>query len=309
MIYNNIYYGAYAIFLVHLLISLIYFAFILRKNTLQQSIFRFLIVFLLPVLGLLFFVISGIFNRVFKEKQNVEESYQKYIKDQEQVDYIEDIDFKREMNTIPISDSLTMGSQQERRAFLVELLKKDYTRYIKVLQKAVENEDSETSHYAGAALMEIRKQFEIMLRNSNKAYEENKKDTFAIKEYIDAIKKYLNSGLPDNIDKQEFRITLSYLLEKYLEKDHTAKQYYIDKINTDLELENIKEVEDYTKRFCNHFPSEEEPYFMLLKYFYSINNYKSILKVVKLIKKRFSSLNENNKKIFKYWERFISDAF
>lgn len=309
MIYNNIYYGIYAIFLVHLLISLIYFTFTLRKNTLQQSVFRFTIVFLVPVLGLLFFMISGLFNRVFKEKQNVEESYQKYIKDKEQVDYIEDIDFKREINTIPFSDSLTLGSQQERRDFLVNLLKKDYTRYIKVLQKAVENEDSETSHYAGAALMEIKKQFEIMLRNSNNAYEENKKDIFAIKKYIDAIKKYLNSGLPDNIDKQEFRVTLSYLLEKYLGRDRTIKQYYIDKINIDLKLGNIKDAEDFTKRFCDLFPSDEEPYFMLLKYFYSTNNYRSIIKVVKFIKKRFSSISDNNKEIFKYWERFTSDAF
>ena len=81
MIYNNIYYGIYAIFLVHLLISLAYFAFILCRKTLQQSMFRFTMVFLLPVLGLLFFIISGLLDRVFREKQNVEESYQKYIKD------------------------------------------------------------------------------------------------------------------------------------------------------------------------------------------------------------------------------------
>jgi len=308
MIYNNIYYGIYAIFLVHLLISLAYFAFILCRKTLQQSMFRFTMVFLLPVLGLLFFIISGLLDRVFREKQNVEESYQKYIKDQEQIDYIGDIDFKREINTIPISDSLTMGSLQERRAFLVDLFKKDYTRYIKVLQKAVFNEDPETSHYAGAALMEIKKQFETLLRNSNKVYEKNKKDISAIRDYIDTVNKYLNSGLPDSIDKQEFGITLSYLLEKYLEKDHTIKQYYIDKINIDLRLGNRKDAEDFAKIFCNYFPTDEGPYFMLLKYFYCTNNYKSLIKVVKFIKKRFFNISGNNKEILKYWERFISDV-
>lgn len=298
----------FAVLLIHFLISFIYFIFTLYRETIQQSIFRFVMVFFLPILGLLFFILSGLFNKLFKEKHNIEESYQEYVRDQEQIDYVEDIDFEREMNTIPISDSLTMGSQTDRRRFLVDLLKKDYTRYIRVLQKAVENEDSETSHYAGAALMEIKKQFELLLRTSSKAYEKNKDSILAIKDYIDTIKKYLNSGLPDNIDKEEFLISLSYLLEKYLNKDHTLKQYYIDKINTDIKLGNYKDAEDYTKEFCNNFPVDEEPYFLLLKYFYSTNNYKSIGKVIKFIKKRFLTVSEGNKEILKYWERFISDA-
>jgi hypothetical protein len=298
-----------ALAVLHLFISLIYFAFILHRKSLQQSIYRFIVVFFLPGLGLLFLLFSGILGKIIKETENIEESYQEYIKDSEQITYIQDIDYSRELNTIPLSDSLSLGTIKQRRAFLVDLLKKDYTRYISVLQRAVSNEDSETSHYAGAALMEIKRQFEELLRERDRKYSGNKDNINALKNNIETIKKYLDSGLPDEVEKQEYSASLSYMLEKYLEKDRLNKMYFIDKINLDLKLGNLKEAEKFSKDFCRFFVDDHEPYFMLMKYFFKTNNIKSIKKVLNHIKDRQFSLDEKNRQLLDYWERHTEGVF
>ena len=296
-------YNIISLLIVHLFISLIYFAFILHRKSFQQSVYRLIVVFFFPIAGLLFFLVSGIFGIVFKDTGNIEESYQEYVKDNSQVDYVQDIDFSKEINTIPLSDSLTLGTVKQRRAFLVDLLKKDYMRYIRVLQKAVSNEDSETSHYAGAALMEIKKQFEELLREKDRQYSRDKENIKAMQENIGIIKKYLSSGLPDEVEKKEFSINLSYMLEQYLKKDHSCKQYFMDKINLDLELGNNKEAEEYSRDFCRYFKDDQEPYFMLLKFFFHTNNLRSMRKVVSYIRERQFRLDTRNRQLLDYWER------
>jgi hypothetical protein len=295
--------------ILHLFISLIFFAFTLHRKSLQQSIYRFIVVFFLPGLGLLFFLFSGMLGKIIRETENIEESYQEYIKDSEQVAYVQKIDFSRELNTVPLSDSLSLGTIEQRRAFLVDLLKKDYTRYISVLQRAVSNEDSETSHYAGAALMEIKRQFEELLREKDSKYSGDKKNINALKDNIETIKKYLDSGLPDEVEKQEYSLNLSYMLENYLEKDRLNKRYFTEKINLDLELGNLKEAEKFSKDFCRLFKDDQEPYFMLLKFFFNTNNIKSIKKVIKYIKDKQFNLDEKNRQLLDYWERHIEGVF
>jgi len=79
-------YNIIVLLLLHLLACLIYSAFILHKKTLQQSVYRFIVVLFLPVLGFLFFIISGIFGKFLKETENIGESYQDYVRDSNQTE-------------------------------------------------------------------------------------------------------------------------------------------------------------------------------------------------------------------------------
>jgi hypothetical protein len=99
------------------------------------------------------------------------------------------------------------------------------------------------------------------------------------------------------------------MLEKYLEKDRLNKMYFIDKINLDLKLGNLKEAEKFSKDFCRFFTDDHEPYFMLMKYFFQTNNIKSIKKVLNHIKDRQFSLDEKNRQLLDYWERHTEGVF
>ena len=152
------------ILVIHFAICIIYFAINIKFKGLQDSIYRFIVVFMLPVVGFLFFIVTAISGKFAKNTDNILESYLKYIQDKKHVYYEENIDFEKGINTIPFQDSLYFSDNKDKRAYLIYILKKDFIKHIKGLQKAIESDDSETSHYAAAALMEIKKHFEIIFR-------------------------------------------------------------------------------------------------------------------------------------------------
>src|SRR4030042_1776780 len=65
----------------------------------------------------------------------------------------ESVDFEKEINTVPLEDSLNFSDNKSKRAYLIYILKKDFISHIKGLQKAIKSQDTETSHYAAAALV------------------------------------------------------------------------------------------------------------------------------------------------------------
>ncbi len=296
------------ILLINLLLSLIYFAVYLKYRGFQEAIYRFIVALLLPGFGLVFFLLAWIFGKIIRDTENIVESYDKFIKEEGYIDYVTDIDMKKEINIVPLEDSLSLSSYKDRRAFLIDLLKKDYSRYIIALQKAIKNEDSETSHYAGAALMEIKKQFDQMLYAADQKFEASKNDINAITEYIEVTKKYLNSNLPDEVSKREYSINLSYMLEKLLSKKHDDKQFFIDKILIDIKLKNYDSAGTFTKRFSHFFPNDIEPSMMFLRYFYEIRDHKSLIKVIDSLKKSDAKISAKDLDIINYWKRFSIDA-
>ena len=53
--------------------------------------------------------------------------------------------------------------------------------------------------------MEIKRQFESMIQNAEEDYRAGIKDSQSLKGYIMALKKYLASGLADNVDFYDFQ--------------------------------------------------------------------------------------------------------
>ncbi len=292
----------------NLLASIIYFIASFKPRGTQESIYRFIVALLLPVFGLAFFLLTWLLEKITRDTENIVESYEKFIKEEDHIDYVKEIDMEKEINIVPMEDSLSLSSFKDRRAFLIDLLKKDYSRHIIALQKAVKNVDSETSHYAGAALIEIKKQFDLLLHSANKKFEANKNDISTIMEYIEVIKKYLSSNLPDEVTRREYNVNLSYLIEKLLLKKHDDKQLFMDKILIDLELRNFDSAEVFTGKFRHFFPNDAESLMMLLKFYYETSDYGSLIKTIESLKEVDSKLSQKDLDIINYWKRFSLNA-
>jgi hypothetical protein len=294
--------------IIHSMICLIYFAVNLKPKGLQDSLYKLFIVFFLPAVGLLFFIISAILNKIPNRSDSIVDSYLKYIREQKHIYYEEVMDFEKEINTVPLEDSLNFSDNKSKRAYLIYILKKDFTSHIKGLQKAIKNQDTETSHYAASALMEIKKQFEILLAKTCEKYKNNKDDISAIQEYVNTLKKYLKSSLADKVDYynylEKYSVTLSELLSRHI----TNEVYFVDKINCDIELRDYKSAEDFSKIFFEYFPNSEKPYLALMKLYYLSRDIKSFSNVSKVLKNKKIGLTEYGESVIKFWEGSKADV-
>ncbi len=291
------------ILIIHFVICIIYFSINIKFRGLQDSIYRFIVVFMLPVIGFLFLIVTAISGKFAKNTDNILESYLKYIQDKKHVYYEEDIDFEKEINTIPFQDSLYFSDNKDKRAYLIYILKKDFVKHIKGLQKAIESDDSETSHYAAAALMEIKKYFEILIQNASENYYKNSDDINSMFEYVNVLKKYLKSGIADKIDYHEYLDKYSMVLEKLLLKYHENENYFSEKISTDIELGNFESAYEFCKKFFEYFPNSEKPYLVLLKLYHAMRNFSSFEKTLGELKNKKITLTEYANDMIRFWEK------
>lgn len=294
--------------IIHSMICLIYFAVNLKFRGLQDSFYKLFIIFFLPAAGLLFFAVSAILNKIPNRSDSIVDSYLKYIREQKHIYYEEAMDFEKEINTVPLEDSLNFSDNKSKRAYLIYILKKDFVSHIKGLQKAIKSQDTETSHYAASALMEIKKQFEILLAKTCEKYKHNKDDISAIQEYVNTLKKYLKSGLADKVDYYNYLEKYSATLSELLSRHITNEVYFLDKINCDIELRDYKSAEDFCKRFFEYFPNSEKPYLALMKFYYLSRDIKSFVNVSKVLKNKKIGLTEYGESVIKFWEGSKADG-
>jgi hypothetical protein len=294
--------------IIHLLVSLIYFAVNLKFKGLQDSFYKFFIIFFLPAAGLLFFAVSAILSKIPNRSDSIVDSYLKYIREKKHIYYEEAMDFEKEINTVPLGDSLNFSDNKSKRAYLIYILKKDFSSHIKGLQEAIKSQDTETSHYAASALMEIKKQFEILLANAYDKYKNNKDNISAIQEYANILKKFLRSDLADKVDYYNYLEKYSTVLSELLSRHITNEAYFVDKINCVIELRDYKSAEDFCKIFFEYFPNSEKPYLALMKFYYLSRDIKSFASVSKILRHRKIGLTEYGESVVKFWEGGKADV-
>jgi hypothetical protein len=294
--------------IIHSMICLIYFAVNLKFRGLQDSFYKLFIIFFLPAAGLLFFIVSAILNKIPNRSDSIVDSYLKYIREKKHIYYEEAVDFEKEINTVPLEDSLNFSDNKSKRAYLIYILKKNFASHIKGLQKAIKSQDTETSHYAASALMEIKKQFEILLAKTCEKYKNNKDDISAIQEYVSTLKKYLKSGLADKVDYNNYLEKYSVILSELLSRHITNEVYFVDKINCDIELRDYKSAENFGKKFFEYFPNSEKPYLALMKFYYLSRDIKSFANVSKVLKNKKIGLTEYGESVIKFWEGSKADV-
>jgi hypothetical protein len=170
------------------------------------------------------------------------------------------------------------------------------------LEKAIANPDSETSHYAASAVMDIQRKLLNSLQEFSVKYESDKTNPEIIVPYLDVLKSYLSSGLLDEKSRFRYRSLYSEVLESSL-AIMPKKEYFVAKIECDLELKDYLKAEQFCKAFLERFPDIEEPYLMLLSYYYQKTDgagFKETMAALKSSKVKFSS---KALEIVRYWGR------
>ena len=81
---------------------------------------------------------------------------------------------EKELNNVPMEEALKINDYELRRKMVMDTLKEDNTLdYLNVLKEALENEDSETSHYASSIIMLLQEKTQKQILAKEKALEED----------------------------------------------------------------------------------------------------------------------------------------
>src|SRR4051812_19179699 len=77
---------------------------------------------------------------------------------------VNQVNVEKEINFVPIQDALLLNDNQTKRKLLIHSLKENSIQNTSILTNALQNEDTETSHYAATAIMEMKRKLQNSLQ-------------------------------------------------------------------------------------------------------------------------------------------------
>lgn len=165
----------YKLLIIHVLICILFYVYNTRtRQCRDNSIYKVLVVLLIPVFGILYFITFSILKRFNYDSTDELLDYGKYIKSNVSGSLIKTSDINKEINLVSADEALILNESKIRRKLIIDLVKESSTDYISILKKALENEDTEVSHYAATAIAEFKNYFISTIQQKSVEYEKIK---------------------------------------------------------------------------------------------------------------------------------------
>ncbi len=278
----------------------IFFVITCRKRE-RSTISIFAIMFLLvPVFGFAVYFLPQFLFKITHKKNLYDRD--DLILFQEKEQYVMRPKLKEELNIVPFEEALAIGKNDEKRALLLGILKKDMIKNTQITQSALNDIDSETSHYAAAATMEVYRKMKLRIQELEA---EAAKDTLNFdlkKQLLDQIYEYVQSGVLSERDRMinvnKYISLMKETIEKYPDRMHTAD--YVHQIDFLMETNHPHEAEALAKQAKNE-DADEEIYLKLLEIYFELKNEREFNEIFTELKDSKINLSRKGLETVRFW--------
>lgn len=283
--------------------SLIWF-----KRDKKELVIRVLIPLFFPLIGLIYLLLFDYFIKGQYETNHIDEIENIFTQQlPEGKEMYTKIDLQSEINSVPLEEALLLNDNSKKRKLLMDALRDELLQNPGILKAALTNEDTETSHYAASAVMEMKRKFFISLQEFEVQYEQNKHDSNVLIPYAEVLEKYLSSGFFDERTYQKYQVTYSTVLENLLENHQHEEKYFQQKVNCELVVQNFDKARQYCEKFLICHPQSEIPYLMAMKLFYNLRSFAELHQVLDKLKSSSVRLSNEALQMVRFWSGVGSD--
>ena len=270
---RNIFMTKYHIFLLILLInallSLAYLIYMGSKKQIERGILIGAVMLIMPVGGPLMIFFSYLCFLLLKHTKAAyidpaELSFRK-----EKIRIIEGDSLQRGINKVPIEEALLESDSESTRRVLLDVLKVDFESSIPILMKAIENEDSEVSHYASAAISDVLSKFKKHQKEIDEQYREHMEDEELLTAYRKYVYKYLAYHIFPKTEETHYLELCSELMEQaYKLFSSIEPEDYENWIKLLVEYDKQGQAKEWLRRMQKAYPDNLSTYKAELQYCY-----------------------------------------
>lgn len=287
--------------IIHVTISLVYI-FLFNKYDFYQRLYRGIIILFMPIWGILFFLLSDLLERINGKERLYDR--EELMAKRSKKEFIVKPDYQQYVNLVPLEEALILADPKEKRKLLLDVLKKSMDGYITPVKMALGDKDSETSHYAASTLMELTRRHMLFLQTMALEYEKNKEDiTFSLA-YAEYLRKYADSGILEEREKNKYLNQYIQVMEKIIskeEKKNISENIYGEFIEALMEVKLYDNIEKWCKEYQELYPRSEKPYLCFLKYFYLTGQNKNFFKMLQELKNSSIPVSKDTLSIIRFW--------
>lgn len=289
------------IYILYMIISAIILGFMAKKSV-KEWFLKIIIVSFVPIIGWFFPIIWS--KMLIPNKGETLDSYLKKQNDDIEIELLakeETIEREKELNIIPIEEALVMSDFTTRRKVMLDVLKKDAMQYIDVIKMAVLNDDSETAHFAVAAVMEVKRKLSLSLQTFSVEFEKAPYRSMIARSYAQVLREYMKSGFLDEKTLKKYKYTYIQVLEQLIDNGEGDQITFEEKMKVEMELHEYANAEKTGLQYLQYFPGIEEPYICLLDYYYTTKSKISMQRVLDELMNSTIQFSNRALTIVRYW--------
>lgn len=181
---------------------------------------------------------------------------------------VQEVNVQSEINVIPMDEALSLNEVSIRRQTVMKTLVSDnLDEYLAVLQKALENEDTETSHYATAVILEMQNKVMDTLMKQEIAYRNHPEDEEILYMWNDSLLKVINSGLFNEKNIMKYSRMYVELSDRILENEEIDEHYLLERIQYDFSNKNYTHAYPLCLRYKRLYPQSEDMVLCFIQYY------------------------------------------
>lgn len=222
----------------------------------------------IPIVGwIITFIV--LLRRVRKDKSEGRSRFLYLENDTHDQTQIQRPDFHKETNIVALEEALFYMDVKDRRTLLLEILKKDYHPYTAFLRKAVDNEDTETAHYAASALTALHQKTLHDMQQRSNLYESNVVNLSFLFQFHKDLIHYLELCILEPSIETSLRQKSIQACMDLIMLGFAKKQYFMAIINEAIKLIDYELAHEYCDEMMRLFQEDEDALKMYIKCCYA----------------------------------------
>jgi hypothetical protein len=284
--------------IINTILSLLFIILVEEK---QQRIFG-LFFLILPFFGFILYFGPKLLYRITK-RHNLYDVTNVKLKINDQ-SFSQKPNIPEEMNIVSFNEIMQVGLKEEKRALLLNVIKDDLVDNASFIKSAMGDTDSETTHYAASATMQIYTKLRAAIQALETKFQLNPNDASVMLELLSAISDYILSGVLTKRDND-------FYCNKYIRTFNLLKQYAPDLLTCDAYLKQADfqfSSFDVHKSILtaiearDHFDIEDA-HLKLLELYYKTGNQSKYNEAFDAFKKSKLTVSNKGLELIRFWSK------
>lgn len=196
------------VLLLNTLLAILFFVLVKDKN---QRIFSLFFI-VLPIFGFMFYFVPKFLFQITKKHNLFDISNVKLEVNQETISKKPNV--STEMNVVSFNEIMQVGLKEEKRAILLNVIKDNMVKNASFIRSAMGDSDSETTHYAASATMQIYTKLRSTIQGLETQVQLDPSNGSMMIELLSAISDYIESGVLTKRDRDFYCNKYSRVFEQ-----------------------------------------------------------------------------------------------
>lgn len=254
-----------------------------------------------PLVAPLFLALSH-FLYIFFSKRNVDMDDISFSR--ERVKTYTPADIERDINISPMQEVLVISDVRRRRKMLLDVLKKDIRHSLGSIAIALDNPDSETSHYAASVIMDVLSEFRGNVQNMYARFKDDPEDF----ELGSLLLSYIDEVLRQNILNGDEKRSYTYMEDEIADMlfryhpDMMEGPQYRHLIEDLVEIGEFSVAEKWSRRALKYRDYQLDTYIGCMKYYFAYNDRDAFLRCMEQLKKSGIVVNRETMELIRLFQ-------